>query len=189
MPSSLPTKQPHQILLLYKWPETKRKHDVFGMIPHFRTRRGRLNLTSALGFLSHQKKHILEKQIPVRHNEAKKSCFPKSAALSLRWEQNVWSFSEGKSSRGYLASWLGGICTLPNVANSTQERETMTPKLPHIQLHCFSWSVTEEREMISWWFSTVLRKDKLHFMWACVFSKLNILKGPPFSINTNAVKE
>lgn len=149
MPSSLPTKQPHQILLLYKWPETKRKHDVFGMIPHFRTRRRTLNLTSVLGFLRHQKKHILEKQIPVRDNEAKKSCFSKSATLSLRWEQNVWSFSEGKSSRGYLASWLGGICTLPNVANSTQERETMTPKLPHIQLHSVSAEVLQKREKCS----------------------------------------
>lgn len=116
-------------------------------------------------------KHILEKQIPVRHNEAKKSSFPNNAALSVRWEHNIWSFSAEESSRDYLASWLSGICTLPDVAKSSQERETMTPKLPLIQLHCFSWNVKEEGETLWWWVSTVLRNYKTWFYVSTCFQQ------------------
>lgn len=142
---------------------------VCGMIPPFRTRRGRLNLTSALGVLRYQKNTFWRSKSLWETTRPRRAAF--QTMLPWVWEHNIWSFREGKSSRGYLAPRLPGICTLPNVANCNQERETMTPKLPCIQPHSISAELLQKREKPSnGSFLQSYEMRKLDFMWAQVFS-------------------
>lgn len=99
-----------------------------------------------IGVVRHQKSTFWSSKSLWKTTRPRRSHFPNKAALTARWEHNIWSFSKGKNSRDYSASWLPRISMLPNVANSSWESERMTLKLLRIQLYSVSAPVLQKRE-------------------------------------------